>query len=438
MVAIAVAALFSALQLHRLGPLAADWPADGGRLALRPTPAGLNALHGAMLAGGALHLVAGVLRELTLARWAWPDGPQSGLIAVAALGLLFEALHAPLRWPQLSVAARPTLGLGLPLFAAGLAEFQFLQRGNWDWWWPWGTVALLAWIAAAAWVLHRLDHDPAPERWRRSTGAEHVAAGWMALAGAAAWAHAAMSTLVPRHEAWTAAVVLAGPTALAWAGLGALARARWPLAAHPAAWLRAWAAPWLVLMALWSVGVNAGSDGAMAPLPYLPLLNPIDLGHALMLLYALRLRRAWRAQGLHVAASPRGLLVLAALLAFWWLDSLLVRTLHHWAGTPMWFEGALDNGLVQTTLTIAWTLCALAAMFLATRRAPPALARPVWLAGATLLGLTVVKLMLVDLGHTSALQRIVSFLGVGTLMLVIGYVSPLPPAAASTRQGAAP
>jgi uncharacterized membrane protein len=207
------------------------------------------------------------------------------------------------------------------------------------------------------------------------------------------------------------------------------------MAAHPAAWLRAWAAPWLVLMALWSVGVNAGSDGAMAPLPYLPLLNPIDLGHALMLLYALRLRRAWRAQRLQLAASPRGLLVLAALLAFWWLDSLLVRTLHHWAGTPLWFEGALDSGLVQTTLTIAWTLCALAAMFLATRRAPPALARPVWLAGAVLLGLTVVKLMLVDLGHTSALQRIVSFLGVGALMLVIGYVSPLPPA--STRRGEA-
>lgn len=439
LVAIAVAALFTALQLYRLGPSAAHWPADGGSFSLRATPGGLRTLHGAMLAGGALHLVAGVLRELTMARWgAWPDGSQSGLLALAALALLFEALHAPLCWPPLSVAARPTLGLGIPLFALGIVMFQFLSAGSWDWWWPWGTAALLAWIAAAAWVLRRLDADPAPDRWRRSTGAEHVAVGWMALAGAALWAHAAMRTLVPRHEAWTAAVVLAGPTALAWAALSALRHGRWPVAAHPGAWLRGWAAPWLALMAAWSVGVNAFAAGGMAPLPYLPLLNPIDLGHALMLLYALRLRRAWQAQGLQAAAPPRGVLVVAALLAFWWLDGLLVRTLHHWAGTPMWFDGALDSGLVQTTLTIAWTLCALAAMFLATRRVPAALARPVWLAGATLLGLTVVKLMLVDLGHTSALQRIVSFLGVGALMLVIGYVSPLPPAgAAAGRRGGA-
>ena len=49
-------------------------------------------------------------------------------------------------------------------------------------------------------------------------------------------------------------------------------------------------------------------------------------------------------------------------------------------------------------------------------------------ARALLLAGVVLKLLLVDLGHTSALQRVVSFLGVGVLMLVIGYVAPLPPA----------
>jgi uncharacterized membrane protein len=311
-----------------------------------------------------------------------------------------------------------------------------LRFGHWDWWWPWGLLALLAWLGTAAWVQHRLDHDPAPDRWRRGTAFEQIAIAWATLAATALWSHAAMATLVPRHEAWTAAAVLAGPTALAWAALEALRRGRWPLRAHPHAWLRAWAAPWLGLMALWSVLANAWSDGDMAPLPYVPLLNPVDLGHALMLLYALRLRRAWQAQGL--SAAPRAVPALGALLAFWWLDSLLVRTLHHWAGTPAWFEGALGSGLVQTTLTIAWALCALTAMFLSTRRVPAALARPVWLAGAALLGLAVVKLMLVDLSHTSALQRIVSFLGVGALMLVIGYVSPLPPAASGARREASP
>jgi len=70
---------------------------------------------------------------------------------------------------------------------------------------------------------------------------------------------------------------------------------------------------------------------------------------------------------------------------------------------------------------------ALAAMLWATRRAAPALARPLWMAGAVLLGAVVLKLFLVDLSQLGSLARIVSFLAVGALMLVIGYVAPLPP-----------
>jgi uncharacterized membrane protein len=43
----------------------------------------------------------------------------------------------------------------------------------------------------------------------------------------------------------------------------------------------------------------------------------------------------------------------------------------------------------------------------------------------------VAKLFFVDLSSIGTLERIVSFLGVGMLMLVIGYVSPLPPGAAA-------
>jgi uncharacterized membrane protein len=42
----------------------------------------------------------------------------------------------------------------------------------------------------------------------------------------------------------------------------------------------------------------------------------------------------------------------------------------------------------------------------------------------------VLKLFLVDLSNVGTLPRIVSFLAVGGLMLVIGYVAPMPPAAA--------
>jgi uncharacterized membrane protein len=46
--------------------------------------------------------------------------------------------------------------------------------------------------------------------------------------------------------------------------------------------------------------------------------------------------------------------------------------------------------------------------------------------GAALLAAVVLKLLLVDLSGTGTLTRIVSFIGVGVLMLVIGYVAPLP------------
>jgi uncharacterized membrane protein len=106
---------------------------------------------------------------------------------------------------------------------------------------------------------------------------------------------------------------------------------------------------------------------------------------------------------------------------------LLVRSLHHGLGTPMWLDGALGSAAVQTGLSLLWTLAALAAMLWATRRAAPALARPLWMAGAVLLGAVVLKLFLVDLSQLGSLARIVSFLAVGALMLVIGYVAPLPP-----------
>jgi uncharacterized membrane protein len=60
-------------------------------------------------------------------------------------------------------------------------------------------------------------------------------------------------------------------------------------------------------------------------------------------------------------------------------------------------------------------------------------ARLLWLTGAALLVVVVIKLFLVDLSSIGTIERIVSFIGVGLLMLVIGYFSPLPPTAEEPR-----
>ncbi len=48
------------------------------------------------------------------------------------------------------------------------------------------------------------------------------------------------------------------------------------------------------------------------------------------------------------------------------------------------------------------------------------------MAGAALLALVVVKLFMVDLSNVGGIERIISFLGVGVLMLAIGYLAPFP------------
>jgi uncharacterized membrane protein len=216
------------------------------------------------------------------------------------------------------------------------------------------------------------------------------------------------------------------PTLLAIALISCATTARWPVGALASTYVRGLFRPWLAALMLWVLVVNLISDGSMAPLPYLPLLNPLDLGHALVLVYALRLARLapWSAPARTAATA------LAAALAFWWLNSLLIRGLHQWAATPMWLDGALHFALVQTSLTLLWTLTALITMLYATRRAAPETARTVWMAGAVLLAVVVLKLFVVDLSNVGTLARIVSFLVVGALMLVIGYVSPLPPSTA--------
>jgi uncharacterized membrane protein len=53
--------------------------------------------------------------------------------------------------------------------------------------------------------------------------------------------------------------------------------------------------------------------------------------------------------------------------------------------------------------------------------------------GASLLGVVVVKLFLIDHSHVGGIERIVSFIGVGVLMLVVGWFAPVPPRRAEVR-----
>ncbi|MEX6458028.1 DUF2339 domain-containing protein [Moraxella osloensis] len=167
---------------------------------------------------------------------------------------------------------------------------------------------------------------------------------------------------------------------------------------------------------IWSLSANFSLDGQLVGV-YLPLLNPLDLTLISILLYQSYV-------ALKVDSNYRTIVLVACGLgAFATVSSMLVRGFASVWGTPTWEHGAWSVSMVQTGLTILWTVIAMVLMFLANKKA----IRLVWFAGIALLTIVVAKLVLIDMSNTSAVLRVVSFIGAGLLMLVIGYLAPLPP-----------
>lgn len=314
-------------------------------------------------------------------------------------------------------AFRPPVLLLLPVMvlSALVSVFNHPLAGGGLLAWP---AALVAWF----WLL----------RWRYRQGYSpldvgiHVASLWLVVA------------LVTLEFAWQAQDASIGaadwhrvmwllPAAAALALIVAGARRQhWPVSAYADAYVRIGAAGLALYLWFWSLVAN-GSDGAALPLPYLPVANPIELAQA----FALAAVTSWLLHMRH--AAPADWKVAEVLPALWpalavavfaFLTTILLRILHHYVGVPYEIVALAQSTMVQASLSIFWGVIALTAMIAGARGGW----RVVWFAGALLLGLVLAKMFLVDLSRTGTVARIVSFIGVGVLMLVIGRFSPVPPA----------
>ncbi|WP_231916799.1 DUF2339 domain-containing protein [Rheinheimera sp. SA_1] len=181
--------------------------------------------------------------------------------------------------------------------------------------------------------------------------------------------------------------------------------------------------PLLALLLVW------GGWVAMFPAQlnawYLPLLNAPDLLMlAVVCLFGLYL---WLPQ----QKLTNSALQLLALLSFGWLNVVLLRSLHWLLDIPYQLAFLWQNPQVQMTLSISWTLLALMSMQQASRRQ----FRGLWLGGGLLLLAVVAKLFTVDLADQGSMARILSFVVVGVLMLLIGYIAPVPAKKPSTDAG---
>jgi len=397
---VAIAGLFCAAYLER------------HRQRLRPEELTLSYV---LLGWGALWWFGGGTHEI-VRQVSSAYQTQTVLVFFALSSVAFSLVASRARWPSarwVRLALYPAIVMQLALgILRGVHPFADL-----------GFAAWLIAFGAHFWLLerHAADHRPL-------TQALHAAGVWIgAIIGAreVAWW---IDLAVEGKRVWPSIAWAIVPGAMLAALSASRLQGRWPMAGRARSYVVAGGAPLAVFLALWVLYANLG-DGDPFPLPYAPVLNPLDIAiGASFLVIAAWLRAAAR-HGLQPWLDRWMATVhaLYAVIGFAWVNGTLLRTVHHWSGVPFLPEPMLASRLVQASFSILWMLLALAAMVVATRRA----VRVVWICGAALMGLVVAKLFVVDLSGIGTLERIVSFVSVGLLMLLIGYLSPVPPRAAA-------
>jgi uncharacterized membrane protein len=284
-----------------------------------------------------------------------------------------------------------------------------------------GAIGWLAWFAVQYGLLYAVDkheHDGAPAKVIL-----HAGACWLLI------------LLTATEASWQLSQHVGGVwPALPWGlapafALAILSRASprpvWPIARHIHTYRFIAALPLAIACCVWILGINLTSDGDPVWLRYIPLLNALDVSVALCLVslgvWWASLDAEQRTQLQLI--DPRAVFALFAGLMFLWLNAALIRALHHTVDTPLTLHGIASSTLVQASLSIFWGVLGFAAMTFAARSKR----RLAWIAGAVLMSVVVVKLFLVDLSNTGTIARIASFLSVGALLLVTGYLAPLPP-----------
>tara|TARA_B110000305_G_C19132242_1_gene489494 strand:- start:306 stop:731 length:426 start_codon:yes stop_codon:yes gene_type:complete len=115
-------------------------------------------------------------------------------------------------------------------------------------------------------------------------------------------------------------------------------------------------------------------------------------------------------------------IVFTGVLGFIWLNCILLRSLYHYVGIPYDIPSMSHNITVQISISILWTILGMLAMLLASRKQ----LRTLWIVGGSLVAIVLVKMVTIDLGASGTIERIISFLVVGSLLVTMGYFSPIP------------
>lgn len=331
------------------------------------------------------------------------DEPDAMLVFIALTGWLAAEVHR--RRPATALAWTTLAGLAsaglFALWQSDVHQQPFAGYGAW------------AWLAYAVMGVRSL---------MCLRDSEHRLAGAAQFVWWLVWPLVASLLLawLPDHVEGMGDGWQAGLIALPWLVVAALALFRWTwLAAPLGERFGGWRTPLLgVLFAAlglwWLVSLFLAGDAT--PLPWIPVLNPLELAQ----LGTLVLLLCWWMP--EERALPPARIVLLSSLAFVWITSVVLHAVHHWGDVP-WNDSLVSGSLAQTSLTVTWSVLGVLGWVIGSRRGQ----RMLWLGGAVLMGVVLAKLVFVDRQHLGNLLGIGSFIAYGLLCTVVGYLAPAPP-----------
>ena len=334
-----------------------------------------------------------------------PRSLAAGLVFVALTTAAAALAAARLQWPRLNA-------VGLVMVPAmPVAFLLFLVDGTH----PFAGFGWLAWpfvLAVYYAFLKFREH-----RFPRIVVVLHTCGYWVLAALVAREAHWLVDQL--GDGVWPFAASVAAVAAVLLATLQVRETVGWPLVEHWDAYSGVCTSAVAFAIAVAALAGNLMSSGDPSPLPYVPLLNPLALATLFSLFAALRwqLVGEWRRQG------NRYRVPMVSVVGLYLLTMAVARAVHHWLDVPFDPAALAASVVLQTSLSIVWGAAGLLGMVLGARTRR----REAWVGGAVLMTVVVVKLFLVDLASTGNFARVVSFLGVGVLLLVVGYFAPVPP-----------
>ncbi|WND81705.1 DUF2339 domain-containing protein [Lysobacter capsici] len=332
------------------------------------------------------------------------------LMLVAFTGWIASEVFRRHDWRALSATSTLAMLSGLPLLFIQIDQHQ-------------QPFAALGWLA---WALYAAFGGRCLLNLRERAGGELAVAhlgwlwSWALVLGLSLFRLLRMSVddgVANFGSGWTASALLLPILIMAALTLWRPNLIAQPLTARFAQW-RSVAMALFVAALVAVIALALTTPANPHPLMWLPVINPLSL----LQLATLVVVGAWLASPMIDPAVRARRVPLLAVAGFVLITVEVLRSAHFWGQVP-WGASMFSTSLVQTSLTVVWSVLGVAGWIAGSRRGQ----RVLWLAGAVLMAVVLVKLVWIDRGHLGNLLGIASFIAYGLLCMLVGYFAPAPP-----------